>query len=240
MTTIITADGPSEEVLSWERTVALWMNNGKATREPDGITTNTEKKESTSNKLEFIAEITEEELEVLATDEETSKLETMIKLQTSRREMKRRTKEPRRDLASRRSNEKHQVELPIGLPQEGEASAPAWKFTANILLKMQEKVNEEALDEYLTDKDKEKKVNGVIAVKNWEGQEYDLHGTALADDVTPIAGKAVMCQQRLEESQVAYQALLMRRKLPKCKVALIPRGQNQKQTETSIEMRDER
>jgi hypothetical protein len=47
-----------------------------------------------------------------------------------------------------------------------------------------------------------------------------------------------MCQHRLEESQVAYQTLLMRRKLPKCKVALIPRRQKQKQTETSIEMRD--
>ena len=41
-----------------------------------------------------------------------------------------------------------------------------------------------------------------------------------------------------EESQVAYQALLMRRKLPKCKVALIPRRQDQKQPEASIEMRD--
>jgi hypothetical protein len=30
----------------------------------------------------------------------------------------------------------------------------------------------------------------------------------------------------------------MRRKLPKCKVALTPRRQNQKQTETGIEMRD--
>jgi hypothetical protein len=47
-----------------------------------------------------------------------------------------------------------------------------------------------------------------------------------------------MCQHRLEESQVAYQALLMRRKLPKCKVALILRRQDQKQTETGIEMRD--
>ena len=30
----------------------------------------------------------------------------------------------------------------------------------------------------------------------------------------------------------------MRRKLPKCKVALIPKRQDQKQTETCIEMRD--
>jgi hypothetical protein len=45
-------------------------------------------------------------------------------------------------------------------------------------------------------------------------------------------------QLRLEEIQVADHALLMRRKPPICKVALIPRRQNQKQTETSIEMRD--
>jgi hypothetical protein len=128
--------------------------------------------------------------------------------------------------------------LPIGLPQGGQASAPAWKFTANILLKTQEKITEDPLDEYLTTKDKEQEVQGVIKVKNWEGQEYDLHGAALADDVTPIAGKAVMCQHRLEESQIAHQALLMRRKLPTCKVALIPRRQDQRQTETSIEMRD--
>jgi hypothetical protein len=128
--------------------------------------------------------------------------------------------------------------LPIGLPQGGQASAPAWKFTANILLKTQEKITEDPLDEYLKTKDKEQEVQGVIKVKNWEGQEYDLHGAALADDVTPIAGKAVMCQHRLEESQIAHQALLMRRKLPTFKVALIPRRQDQKQTETCIEMRD--
>jgi hypothetical protein len=83
MTTIITADGPSEEVLSWKRTISLWMNKGKVAREPDGIMTNAErnKKVTTNNRLEFIAWITEEELEALETDEETSKLETMIKLQ---------------------------------------------------------------------------------------------------------------------------------------------------------------
>ena len=146
----------------------------------------------------------------------------------------------RRDLGHRRNNENHHAKLPIGLPQGGQASAPAWKFTANILLKPQERITEDSLDEYLKAKDKEQEVQGVIKVKNWEGQEFDLHGAALADDVTPIAGKAVMCQHRLEESQIAYayQALLMRRKLPKCKVALIPKRQDQKQTETSIEMRD--
>jgi hypothetical protein len=94
MTTIITADGPSEEVSSWKRTVAPWMNQGKVTREPDGIMTNAErnKKVTTNNKMEFIAWITEEELEALETDEKTSKLETVIKLQTTRRDIKRRTK----------------------------------------------------------------------------------------------------------------------------------------------------
>jgi hypothetical protein len=187
MTTIITADGPSEEVLSWKRTIALWMKKGKAIREPDGTMTNAErnKKETRNNRLELIiAWITEEELEALETDEETSKLETMIKLQTTRREVKRCTKEQRRGLISRRNNERYHVRLPIGLPQGGQASALAWKFTANILLKTQEKVSEDALDEYLTAKDKEKTVNGVIKVKNWEGQEYDLHGAALADDLS--------------------------------------------------------
>jgi hypothetical protein len=218
------------------------MNEGKVTREPEGILKNVErnKKVTTSNRLEFIAWIAEEEFEALETDEETSKLETIIKLQTTRREIKRRTKEQRRDLTSRRNNEIHHAKLciPIGLPQGGQASAPAWKFTANMLLKTQENINDDSLGEYLKAKDKEKEVQGVIKVINWEGQEFDLHGAALADDVTPIAGNAVMCQHRLEESQVAYQALLMRRKLPKCKVALIPRRQNQKQTETGIEMRD--
>jgi hypothetical protein len=58
------------------------MNKGKVTREPDGIMTNAErnKKVTTNTRLEFIAWITEEELEALETDEETSKLETIIKL----------------------------------------------------------------------------------------------------------------------------------------------------------------
>jgi hypothetical protein len=134
------------------------MNEGKVTREPDGIKTNAErnKKVTMSNRLEFIAWITEEEFEALETDEETSKLETIIKLQTTRRDIKRRTKEQRRDLTSRRNNEIHHAKLPIGLPQGGQASAPAWKFTTNILLKTQEKINEDSLDEYLKAKDKEK------------------------------------------------------------------------------------
>ena len=188
--------------------------------------------------MEFIAWITEEELVALESDEATSKLETVIDLQTRRENTKRRTKVQRRDLDHRRNNESHHAKLPIGLPQGGQASAPAWKFTANILLKPQERITEDPLDECLKAKDKEQEVQGVIKVKNWEGQEFDLHGAALADDVTPIAGKAVVCQHRLEESQVAYQALLMRRKLPKCKVARIPSRQDQRQTETGIEMRD--
>jgi hypothetical protein len=143
MTTIITANGPSEEVLSWKRTISLWMNKGKVTREPDGIMTNAErnKKVTTNNRLEFIAWITEEELEVLETDEETSKLETIIKLQTTRREIKRRTKEQRRDLTCRRNNERHHAKLPIGLPQGGQASAPAWKFAAKTQEKNKRRLN---------------------------------------------------------------------------------------------------
>ena len=43
-------------------------------------------------------------------------------------------------------------------------------------MKTQEKITEDSLDEYLRAKDKEKEVQGVIKVKNWEGQEYVLHG----------------------------------------------------------------
>jgi hypothetical protein len=101
--------------------------------------------------MEIIAWITEEELvapeATEATDEATSKLETVIDLQTRRENIKRRTKVQRRDLDHRRNNERHHAKLPIGLPQVllaqgqgGQASAPAWKFTANILLKTQEKI----------------------------------------------------------------------------------------------------
>jgi hypothetical protein len=127
MAAVITADGPSEEVLRWKRTIALWMNKGKATREPDGTMTNAERNKeiTTNNRLEFIAWITEEELGALETDEETSKLETVIKLQTTRREIKRRTKEQRRDLISRRNNERHHAKLPIGLPHARRTSQSA-------------------------------------------------------------------------------------------------------------------
>ena len=30
MTTIITADGPSEEILSWKRTIAIWLRDEKS------------------------------------------------------------------------------------------------------------------------------------------------------------------------------------------------------------------
>ena len=108
--------------------------------------------------MEFIAWITEEELVALESDEATSKLETVIDLQTRRENTKRRTKVQRRDLDHRRNNERHHAKLPIGLPQGGQASAPAWKFTANILLKTQEKITEDSLDEYLKTKDKEQEV----------------------------------------------------------------------------------
>jgi hypothetical protein len=127
-------------------------------REPDGILTNAEinKKMTTNNRMEFIAWITEEELEALETNEATSKLETIIDLQTRRGDIKRRTKVQRRDLDNRRNNESHQAKFPVGLPQGGQASAPAWKFTAKILLKTQEKITEDSIDEYLRAKDKEK------------------------------------------------------------------------------------
>ena len=87
MTTIITADGPSEEILSWKRTIAIWLQDGKVTREPDGELANAEinKKETTNNRMEFIAWITEDELTALETGVETSKLETVIGLKQEER-----------------------------------------------------------------------------------------------------------------------------------------------------------
>ena len=64
--------------------------------------------------------------------EVASKLETVIDLQTRRENITRRTKVQRRDIEHRRYNERHHAKLPIGLPQGGQGSAPAWKFTANI------------------------------------------------------------------------------------------------------------
>jgi hypothetical protein len=46
-------------------------------------------------------------------------------------------------------------------------------------LKTQEKINDDSLDDHLKAKDKEQEVQGVIKAKNWEGQEFDLHGAAL-------------------------------------------------------------
>jgi hypothetical protein len=121
MAAITTADGPPEGILSWKRTTAIRLREGKIMREPDGILTNAEinKKMTTNNRTEFIAWITEEELEALETNEATSKLETIIDLQTRRGNTKRRTKAQRRDLDNRLNNESHQAKLPIGLPQGG-------------------------------------------------------------------------------------------------------------------------
>ena len=87
---------------------------------------------TTNNRMEFIAWITEEELTALETDEATSKLETVIDLQTRRENITRRTKVQRRDIEHRRNNERYHAKLPIGLPQGGQARAE--KRTSRIYL----------------------------------------------------------------------------------------------------------
>ena len=96
-----------------------------------------------------------------------------------------------------------QVAVAVGLAQGGQASAPAWKMVADVLLKVQERIEDIPMDKYLQKKYRfEGSHNGVIRIPTVDGELWDLHAAMLADDLSPIAGSRTLFQHRLEQSQI--------------------------------------
>jgi hypothetical protein len=125
MITITTADGPSEEILSWKRTIAIWLRDGKITREPDGILTNAEiNKKVTQRTTDWNSYMhsVDNGRGTRSTRNRRSNKQTRSSNRTTdkkRGNIKLRMKVQIRDLDHRRNNESHHAKLPIGLPQGG-------------------------------------------------------------------------------------------------------------------------
>ena len=101
-------------------------------------------------------------------------LDAMEMILQARQQVTRRSEIERRDMSWKELVKDLQVAVAVGLAQGGQALAPAWKMVADVLIKVQERIEDIPMDKYLQKKYRfEGSHNGVIRIPTVDGELWD-------------------------------------------------------------------